>query len=106
MTEERTLLQQIREKELLLNIKIEDARRDAEDLILSARKEATEMIANSEHVEETTAKKYYEIEMEEIKKEITQLRSDSDRQAISVRENGERGLPLAIDKIIKSVLME
>ncbi len=45
---EKTLLQQIREKELLLNIKIEDTRREAEEIILKARKESEEMIENSE----------------------------------------------------------
>ncbi len=70
---EKTLLQQIREKELLLNIKIEDTRREAEEIILNARKEAEEMIENSEKEGKAAALEYYEREKERINKEIEEL---------------------------------
>ena len=103
---EKTLLQQIREKELLLNIKIEDTRRESEKIILNARKEAEAMIENSEKEGKAASLEYYEREKEKINKEIEQIKARSDQQVISVRENGERNLKPAIEKIIKAVSAE
>lgn len=100
---EKSLLQQIREKELMLSIKIDETRREAEEIILKARKEASEMIENSEREGKKAAKEYYEKEMENLKKEIEQLKSQNNQQAMSVRVDGERNLPSAIDKIVKVV---
>lgn len=103
---DKTLLQQIREKELMLNIKIEDTRRDAEEIILKARRDAEVMIQNSEREGETAAQKYYENEMEAIKKEIDQLMTRANLEAISAKETGERNLQPAIKMIVETVSME
>jgi vacuolar-type H+-ATPase subunit H len=100
---EKTLLQQIREKELLLSIKIDETRREAEEITLTARKDALEMIENSEREGKKVAQEYYEKEMENVKKEIEQLKSQTNQQAMSVRVDGERNLPSAIDKMVKVV---
>jgi vacuolar-type H+-ATPase subunit H len=106
MVAEKSLLQQIREKELMLSIKIDETRREAEEITLNARKEASEMIENSEREGKKAAQEYYEKEMENLKKEIEQLRSQSNQQAMSVRVDGERNLPSAIHKIVKVVSAE
>ena len=103
---EKTLLQQIREKELLLNIKIEDTRRESEEIILNARKEAEAMIENSEKEGKAASLEYYEREKEKINKEIEQIKARREQQVISVRENGERNLKPAIEKIVKAVSAE
>jgi vacuolar-type H+-ATPase subunit H len=103
---EKTLLQQIREKELLLNIKIEDTRREAEEIILSARKKAEEMIENSEKEGKAVAREYYDREKERINKEIEQLKNRGDLLVISVKEDGERNIKPATEKIVKTVSME
>jgi vacuolar-type H+-ATPase subunit H len=103
---DKTLLQQIREKELLLNIKIEDTRRDAEEIILKARRDAEAMIENSESEGKAAAQHYYEDEMEAIKKEIDQLTTRGNQEAISVKETGERNLQPAIKMIVETVSME
>lgn len=106
MAEEKSLLQQIREKELMISIKIDETRREAEEIIISARKEASEMIETSEREGKKTAQEYYEKEMEKLRKEIEQLRNQTNQQALLVRAEGERNLPSAIDKIAKVVSME
>ena len=106
MVAEKSLLQQIREKELMLSIKIDETRREAEEIILKARKDASEMIENSERGGKKAAQEYYEKEMENLKKEIEQLKSQSTQQAMSVRVDGERNLPSAIHKIVKVVSAE
>jgi len=106
MAEEKSLLQQIREKELTISIKIDETRREGEEIILNARKEASEMIETSEREGKKTAQEYYEKEMEKLRKEIEQLRNQSNQQALLVQAAGERNLPSAIDKIAKVVSLE
>ena len=103
---EKTLLQQIREKELLLNIKIEDTRKEAEEIIVQAREESKEMMENYEKEGKVAAQEYYTIENEKITKEIEQLKNQGDLQEISVKEKGERNIKPAIERIVKIISME
>lgn len=101
---EKSLLQQIREKELMLNIKIEDVRKEAEDINLKARKDAEDMIENSEKEGKKAAEEYYGKEMQKIKQEIDQLREQGNQRAMKIKTDGEHNLPAAIEKIEKTVL--
>jgi vacuolar-type H+-ATPase subunit H len=103
---DKTLLQQIREKELMLNIKIEDTRRAAEEIILKARRDADAMIENSEREGKAVAQQYYKNEMEAMKKEIDQIITRGNLEAISVKKAGERNLQSAIKMITETVSME
>ena len=106
MAEEKSLLQQIRETELTISIKVDETRREGEEVILTARKEASEIIEISEREGKKAAQEYYEKEMEKLRKEIEQLRDQSNQQALLVRTEGERNLPSALDKIVKVVTLE
>jgi len=106
VAEEKSLLQQIREKEMMISIRVDETRREGEEVILKARKEASELIEKSEKEGKKAAQEYYEKEIEKLKKEIEQLRDQSNQQALLVRAEGERNLPSAIDKIAKVVSME
>ena len=103
---DKTLLQQIREKELMLNIKIEEIRKEAEEVILKARKDADAMIETTEREGKEAAQHYYDCEMEALKKEIDQLMSRGTRETDSVRETGELNLQPAIKEIVRTVSME
>lgn len=106
MAEEKTLLQQIRERELQINIQIENSRKESDEIILEARKKAAEMVETSEREAEVEARNYYEREMERIKKETGNLRSQGEERATAVREEGERNISHAIETIVKFVSME
>jgi vacuolar-type H+-ATPase subunit H len=106
MMTEKSLLQQIREKELMISIRIDEARREAEAAILSARRDASKMIENSEKEGEKAAQDFYEKEMEKIRESNKQLKNQGEHQAISVREHGERNVPAAAEKIVQAVFME
>jgi vacuolar-type H+-ATPase subunit H len=106
MMAEKSLLQQIREKELMISIRIDEARREAEAAILSARLDASKMIENSERDGEKAAREYYEKELENVKEKNKLLKNQGDREAISVREQGERNLKAAIERIVQAVSME
>jgi vacuolar-type H+-ATPase subunit H len=69
----------------MISIKIDETRREGEEIILNARKEASEMIENSEREGKAAAQKYYENEMEAIKKEIDQLKNQSNQKGLLVR---------------------
>jgi vacuolar-type H+-ATPase subunit H len=101
---EKSLLQQIREKELMLNIKIEDTRKEAEDILLKARKDAADMVDRSEKEGKKAAEEYYTKEMERLKQEIDQLKDQGNQRTIKIKAEGEQNLPAAIEKIEKTVL--
>ena len=103
---EKSVLQQIREKELKISIKIDETRQESEQIILNARKAASEILENSDRDGKKAASDYYDKEMEKIRHEIEQLRDQGIQQATSVREAGERNLPSAIKTIVKKVTME
>jgi vacuolar-type H+-ATPase subunit H len=69
----------------MISIKIDETRREGEEIILNARKEASEMIENSEREGKAAAQKYYENEMEAIKKEIDQLKNQRNQKGLLVR---------------------
>lgn len=106
MAEEISVLQKIREKELELSIKTDEMRREAEQIILEAKEGASKMIENSEREGKRATDEYYKKEMERINAEIEQLRKRSDGEAKLVRERGERNLPLAAEKIVRTVTIE
>ena len=103
---EKTLLQQIREKELLLNIKIEDTRKEAEEILVKASQESKEMMENYEKEGKVAAQEYKDRENEKIAKEIAQLKNQGDLQEQSAKEKGERNIKSAIERIVKIVSME
>ena len=106
MAEEKSLLQQIREKEMKISIRMDETRREGDEIILNARKEAAEMIETSEREGKKAAQEYFEKEMDKLKKEIEQLRNQSNQNALLVRAEGERNVPSAIDKVTKAVSLE
>jgi len=91
---------------MMISIKIDETRREGEEIILNARKEASEIIETSEREGKKAAQEYFEKEMERIRKEIEELRNQSNQKALLVRAEGERNLPSAIDKIAKAVSTE
>ncbi len=103
---EKTLLQQIREKELMLNIKIEETRKEADEIIQKARRDADAMVETSEREGKDAAQRYYETEMGVLKKEIDQLAAAGEKETFSVKETGEQNLQPAIEKIVRAVSME
>jgi vacuolar-type H+-ATPase subunit H len=103
---EKSVLQQIREKELMLSIKIDETRREAEEIIRIGRKEAADMIETSHREGTKTAQEYHDNEMEKILQEVQQLKEQGNQQAISIRAKGERNLQPATEKIVKLIFLE
>lgn len=98
---EKTLLQKIREKELEISVKIDSVRRDAEQIVLNARREAAEIIAKGEEEGTRVAEAYYRQEKEGIDREIEEIRRRGSEDEKVTRERGEQNIPRAIEIIEK-----
>ena len=106
MTTERSLLQKIREKELEINVQVDEARREADETIARARKEADEILKNAEIEGKAAAQALTLREMETVAREIEAMRSAGDGEVRTLMEKGEGNLPKAIEKITKVVALE
>lgn len=103
MVPEKSILQQVREKELMFSIKIYEARGNAEEVIQNARKEASEMIENSEREGKKAAQEFYKREMDIILQDVERLRSRGSQEAKAAQQEAERNLEPAIRKIVTTV---
>jgi len=106
VTTERSLLQKIREKELEINVQVDEARREAEEILIRARKDADEILKKAEIEGKAAAQDLTRREMETIRKEIEAARSAGDVEIRTLKEKGERTLPKATEEITKVVVVE
>lgn len=101
-----SVLQQIRKKEVELNVKIDEARRESEKIIANAKIEAEEILKNAELQGAKAAEELYKKRYTHILNEIENLKKLGDRALKSVMIKGEQNLPKAIDKVVKIVTLE
>jgi V/A-type H+-transporting ATPase subunit G/H len=100
------LLQKIREKELEINIQVDEARREGEEIIAQARRDADEVLKNAEIEAEAAAKDSRRKEMETVTREIEALRSGGGDEIRTLKEKGERNLGKNVKKITTVVAPE
>jgi V/A-type H+-transporting ATPase subunit G/H len=106
VTTERSLLQKVREKELEINVQVDEARRGAEETIARARREADEILKNAEIEAKAAAQDLTRKEMETVTREIEAAKSAASGEVNTLKKKGERNLPKAIEKITKVVALE
>ncbi|MEN6443643.1 MAG: V-type ATPase subunit subunit G family protein [Methanoregula sp.] len=106
MDQEKTLLQQIREKELEYAGKIEAVKTETDAAIAAAESEVESLLCTADSTGKIEAEQLYRQEIEKIEVKIDTLK----REAATARENavmkGEKNLPRAITAITSSVNME
>jgi len=106
MIQERSLLQKIREKELAVSVSVDQAAREAEEIVQNARRDAENILKQAEINGALEAKRLYETEMKKVQEEIERLQKLGTEEAIRVREQGEKQLAAAADYVIKTVILE
>jgi len=106
MGTEQSVLQQIRRKEVELSVKIDEVRREAEQIIADAKREAAEIIKNAEVEGIKAADEYYKKRQASILNEIENLKKLGEEGANSAKMKGEQNLSKAIDTIVKVVTLE
>jgi vacuolar-type H+-ATPase subunit H len=103
---EKTLLQQIREKEQEYAKKIEVIKKETDAAIASAQTEAESLLCTADSVGKTEAEKLYWQEKGTIETEIEALRRVAAAERESAAARGERNLPRAVQTITGYVTMK
>ena len=106
MAEERSLLQKIREKELELSVRIDAARRDADERIRAGRSDADAILQAAEREGAEEAKAVYTAEMDRTGKEVSAMKGQGQAEREGVRKQGEEHLEKAVERILHHVVPE
>lgn len=106
MDTEKTLLQQIRDKEQELAQRIDAARAEAEASVAAARTEAEDLICTADKAGKITSEQVYWKERGKTETEIEALKQAAQRERETVGTRGEQNIPPAAERIVKYVTME
>jgi len=103
---EKTLLQQIREKEQDVAKKIEGVRAGTEASVTAARTEAENLLCTADAEGKKVAEELYWREKGKTEAWIEQVRQDAVREAEAAAEKGKKNISRAADAIVRCVTME
>jgi len=103
---ERTLLQQIRDKEQELGSRIEGARKNADAMITAAQSEADDLVCTADSMAKTSAEKVYWTERGRTETEITELKRAAEQDTAVAIARAEKNIPAAADAIVRYVTGE
>ena len=106
MDTEKTLLQQIRDKEQELAQKVDRARVEAEAAIAAARTEAEDLLCTADKSAKITSEQVYWKERGRTETEITELNRAAELELETASVQGERNIPPAAERIVRYVTME
>ena len=104
MAEEKSLLKKIREKELEMSVKVDQARIEADHALEQAKRESQALIKTSEVEGKKAANDFFQSELEKIQAEADHVRAVAKEEVKAVREKGEKNLPQAVERIVAIVL--
>jgi vacuolar-type H+-ATPase subunit H len=103
---EKTLLQQIREKEQEYAKKIEIIKKETDTAITSAQSEAESLLCTADSAGKTEAEQFYWQEKGKIETEIEGLKRGAAADRDLAKARGEKNLPRAVDIITGYVTRE
>jgi vacuolar-type H+-ATPase subunit H len=106
MDTEKTLLQQIREKEQELGQRVEAVRTGTESILETARAEAEDLLCTADETGRVAAEQVYWRERGKTEEEIANLNITAVHERESFAARGEKNLPAAVDRIVRYVIME
>ncbi len=104
MVPEKSLLAKIREKELEMSVKVDQARSEADHMLEQAKKESLALIMTSETEGKKAAHEFFLKEMEHIQTEADHIQAVAKEEMKVVREKGEKNVPQAVERIVTIVL--
>jgi vacuolar-type H+-ATPase subunit H len=106
MEPEKTLLQQIRDREREYASKIEETKREADATVAAARDEAADLLCTAESTAKTAAEQVYWKERGRTEMEIEALQKAAERELEAATLTGERNIQAAAREIVRYVTME
>jgi vacuolar-type H+-ATPase subunit H len=106
MEEEKTLLQQIRDKEQEFSKKIETVKQETDAQIAAARSERERTISDAGQSGKTAADDLYRKEKQNTESEIERMKKAATIETEVARIKGEKNRTQAVEKIVGYVIME
>jgi hypothetical protein len=106
MDQEKTLLQQIREKEQEFAGKIAAVKKETDAAIAAAENDAENLLCTADSTGKTGAEQLYWQEKGKIEAEIEELKRDAEQAREHAMAMGEKNLPRAVEAIARYVTME
>jgi vacuolar-type H+-ATPase subunit H len=106
MDTDKTLLQQIRDKEQEFAHKIDAARSDADATVTAAKTEAEDLLCTADADGKKSAEQVYWTVRGKTAVEIEALTKAAELDLAAVSERGERNIPAAADQIVRYVTRE
>ena len=106
MDTDKTLLQQIRDKEQELAQKVDAVRAEAEASIAAARTEAEDLLCTADTAGKKTAEEVYWKERGKTEMEIADLKKAAEQERENASVKGTRNVPAAAEQIVRYVTME
>jgi vacuolar-type H+-ATPase subunit H len=106
MEENKTLLQQVHEKELAINTRLELVSRDAEKHIADAKKECGEIMNKADAEGREAALMYIDNEKAKISADIEAIKLSSSKKAAVIKEKAKANMPDVVDMIVKEVTLQ
>jgi vacuolar-type H+-ATPase subunit H len=102
--EQPSVLQQIRKREVELSVRADQARRDAEQIVADAKREAADILKNAEADGRRTAEEWHKEKLASVFGEVDKLHRSGEDEVKTARLRGEQNLSKAIDKIVNVVI--
>jgi vacuolar-type H+-ATPase subunit H len=106
MEEERTLLQQIRDKEQEFSKKVDVVKKETDAQIAAAKAQRDSTLLDAERKGKNIADEMVRAEKQKTDTEISQMKKAATAETENARAKGERNLPSAVKKIVSYVIME
>lgn len=106
MEEEKTLLQQIRDKEQEFSQKVEIVKEETDAQIAAVRAEREKTLLDAERTGKNAAEELFRKEKQKTETEIEQMKKAAAAEREAATVNGERNLRSATEKIVSYVIME
>jgi len=106
MEAEKTLLQQIRDKEQEFSKKLESVKQETDAQIATEKARREKALLEAERTGKIAAEELLRKEQQKTENEIERMKKAAAAETNAARVKGEKNLPLATDKIISYVIME
>jgi V/A-type H+-transporting ATPase subunit G/H len=103
MVDEKTLLQQIRDKEQQVSKKIEAVKQETEAVVSIAKEEAGKILRDAEVSGKAAADEMYRGEREKFLAQVEEMKKEGATSEGEAKSRGERNLDSAVKKIVKFV---
>jgi hypothetical protein len=106
MEAEKTLLQQIRDKEQEFSKKLETVKQETDAQIATEKAKRDNSLHEAERTGKIAAEELLRKEQQKTDLEIERMKNAAAAETDAARLKGEKNLPVATDKIVHYVIME